>query len=357
MRNQYSKALIWSLGFFVVLLLCAGGYYGLASLDRIVPPPPATATTLAFVSPTPYYPALSTPVAPVTQAISGFTLSVQPLYADSNMVLVRYSVAGPPQADAYVVEALTNGDPNLGGPHLYLTGGQELPRFIEGYSVDFGSYGYAPLGGPLQGGSVLKFDASGIQGSPASLHLDMEGHTRYGLVQVPPPYALATTSPGVVPTFPPTFTPAPSVHLPFAVDFTLPFDNRVRTAQINQSVDKDGVKLTLQRAVVTASQLRFYVQAESKGNSPGILFGTFHPGKGSGDISIVMNDDGCQYKSDGSPADCLLFYSNSNLLDSPADGWSLAITDLGNGGPHVPDVKGLWAFPFTLPPLTPTSTP
>ncbi len=182
-----------------------------------------------------------------SKSIDGYTLSLDKVYADTNLVIVGYTVTGPTGQNPM-------GEFDMGRAKLTTEQGLNLPGF--------GGVETGPIAGI--NGSVLYFDASSIQSTPANLNLQLAIH--YG-----------TRDQGSL-----------------IFDFSVPF-HPGRIVNVNQSVTAGGKTLTLERIVITPAEARLYIQGfNSQDSFPLMHFFT--------ELSVenhVYNPNGVSYKGPG----------------------------------------------------------
>lgn len=259
----------------------------------------------------------------LSQTIDGVTVRLVQGYADSNTILIGYTVTG--RNARYSTDAL----------HLSLADGQNLSAS--------GGLGYVPTLNLLgwqtaETTEVMAFDASAVEGGSAEINLRFET----------------------------TVGDSPSIETssvtwgPFAFDFTLPF-HAGKTVIVNQTTEAAGVPITLEKVVITPSAtgavLLFHGDYEDNKKRP-LPISSLQPSTGSTD-----NLTG------GIKASKTWFPEAFTLETYPGDftnrsgGWTLTITELvfvprrpeGQSPVYygkAADVKrlaGPWVFQFQVP--------
>jgi hypothetical protein len=260
----------------------------------------------------------------LSQTIDGVTVRLEQGYADSNTVLIGYTVTG--RNARYYSDAR----------ELSLVGGQNLPAM--------GGLGHVPTLNlldwyPAETTVVVAFDASAVEGAPEELNLRFE------------------TTVGDSPTIAESGT----TWGPFVFDFTLPF-HVGKTVVIEQTTEAAGVPITLEKVVITPSATgavyRFHGEYEDNRKRP-LMISSLQPSGGSADDS---NSDevresftwlGESYSLQGFPGD----------FTNRTGEWMLTVTELvfvprrqpgqvGDFGGPASDVKrlsGPWVFQFEVP--------
>jgi hypothetical protein len=147
-----------------------------------------------------------------SKSIDGYTLSLDKVYADANLVIVGYTATAPTGQNPML-------EFDMGNAKLSTEQGLNLPN-AGGVET-----------GPIAGinGNVFVFDASPIHGTPTSLNLQLAIH--YGT----------------------------KVQGSLTFDFSVPF-HPGRIVNVNQSVTANGKTITLERIVISPSETRLYIQ-------------------------------------------------------------------------------------------------
>lgn len=252
----------------------------------------------------------------LTATTGGYTVTLQRAYADVNRIVVGYTVLAPDGRpfngflqEAFLKDSLKDGS------------GDVLP----------------PLGGGtfVEGGAVLdNFDASSIPAMLKDLTLQLV---------IPAPQVLhggRWVAPEAGATSPATF------------HFTVPF-RRGRVADLHQTVAAGGTSVTLEQAVISPSEARFYLRGlDGTGIDPHLTV----DGWDSNKVTLVGWKSTPTYTS-ASQFLHGVWETNSGLVvcDFPAalmdkhGEWTLSI----KAGPATADGRtvsgGPWVFHFVLP--------
>jgi hypothetical protein len=200
---------------------------------------------------TPVPPDYSTlaPVVPITQTAHGYTLTLYPMYASANLIVLTYTVQLPPESQ--LQSSLPCG-PILGeespcgdrsrtpvpissfsnyNPRLLDETGRTYP-WLQVASPDF-SHDYTSS-------ALLVFDAQQLaQGSSGKARLRLELNVVAARKQLP-------------------MGGADSVWIawPFNLDFSIDVDTKRRIAEPNQTLTQSGIEITINRVIATRYDLR-----------------------------------------------------------------------------------------------------
>lgn len=159
----------------------------------------------------------------VSQTRDGVTVAVQQVYADANQIVLGYKVTSADgQRYDFGGAQLTDG-----------MGTRLLPMIGTGTSGPSDSHGARLKAG--EGAEALSFDASRIEGAPSQLDLHLV------LTLRPMPATVAGGEVG-----------------PFTFDLTAPF-NPGRVIEVQKTVTKAQIDVTLERVVVTPSGTRAHI--------------------------------------------------------------------------------------------------
>ena len=153
----------------------------------------------------------------VSQTISGVTVNLERGYADSNAVLLGYTVAGPVSVSYPWSVTLFTED----GQQIRGTGGLGT---VPGSDMIMGSWPESTKAVILSG-----FDTSVITGSPKELHLRLE-----------------------------IILEENKATEPFVLNFTLPFHGG-KTINVGKTVQVNGIPITLDHVVITPWATRGYL--------------------------------------------------------------------------------------------------
>lgn len=260
----------------------------------------------------------------LSQTIDGVTVRLVQGYADSNTVLIGYTVTG------------RNARYSADSRELSVVGGQNLSGM--------GGLGYVPtldiLGWhPVETTAVAAFDASVVEGAPEELNLRFET-----TVGDSPTVAGSSTTWG-----------------PFVFNFTLPF-HVGKTVIVEQTTEAAGVPITLEKVVITPAAtgavFLFHDEYADNRKRP-MTISSLQPSAGSTDDP---NSGGVHASSTYFPEGYTLDTFPGDFTDRSGE-WTLTITELvfvprrpagqtGDFGGKASDVKrlaGPWIFRFEVP--------
>ncbi|MDD5501050.1 MAG: DUF4179 domain-containing protein [Candidatus Omnitrophica bacterium] len=190
----------------LILLLIGGTVYGATSLVRELFQKLATDVENAGLA----------QELDLSQTVNGVTIKLERAYADSNVILLGYTVSGP--KSRYYTD--------FGG--LSAADGQEIPGMVGMGTVPGSSLVMGSWPKSQRAAIIAAFDASTIKGTPAEISLRLE---------------ISVTDTAI-----PRESQA-SVG-PFIFDFTLPF-NAGTVVDVNQTVEASGIPITLERVVIS----------------------------------------------------------------------------------------------------------
>jgi hypothetical protein len=328
-----------------------------------VPPPYNPAPTATF-------PANNTVV---SQTIEGVTISVAPLHADAHRVVlvVRVQTPAKPYDRAFDLAWFAPGKDYLptltaNGKSLHWVYGTD--RF--GASVVI----ISPAGETADGQAQIAFDTSGleigaattgkVQDLPLHLSLPVYENNQPDELWLPPPLPVVTRAAGAteVPTptqLPPASRPG-SRLLPFEFSFQVPFDSRRIVLQPEQTVEQNGLRITVKQVDITASEalITLHYAALNRGViggvNPGVSagLGVVSESRGEG-ITIVSDPDGFMFGTE-TEGEIIFSYTEPLLLrKSPVDialrvsAGKMSASRIG-GVPEPPPIFD-WTFRFTVP--------
>lgn len=232
-----------------------------------------------------------------SQTIQGFTITVEQGYADSNRVIVAFTVKKP------AGHVYNHVSPE--GVTLTTQGGLVLPYYYgDGYGNKAGDEGYANF-----------FDASSITGNLQELHLHL-------VVQVLD-IAQQDGDDSTLRTY--------QISGPVSFDFSLTF-HPGRIANPHQTITIGSTPVTLERVVVTLSETRIYLRGV---NDRSLVVRLAVDGWDSehgpvGPIGTISGKDPGSGKNAGSSDQAIIFFSVS-LYDKHGE-WALAVTSSGGTG-------------------------
>lgn len=257
----------------------------------------------------------------LSQTIDGVTVRLERAYADSNVVLVGFTVSGPAARYYANVGELTTAD------------GQSIPAMIgmgvvPGSDVILGSW--APS---ERVAMITAFDASSVKGAPSGLSVRLETSVADSAV------------PGEDQT---------SVG-PFIFDFKAPFHSG-KVIHIGQTVEAAGVPVTLEQIVIspwaTRAVFSFSPPYDDRKNTP-LLITSLQPAGGDSMKSSIG-----RVKETSSEQ-----YFNGDFTGQPGE-WAVTVSELvfrepavkpgsQEGGTHPESdrkrLAGPWVFHFQVP--------
>jgi len=215
----------------------------------------------------------------LTRSVAGFSVKLNRVYADSNRVVIGYTVSGPPGRRVWNFSL---------GANQIVANGISLPGH--------GGVGDGPVA--QQNAYLQWFDASSLQGSPSNVRLHITFPWIEAMEQVGPLPTAADSPPMQFPPMPPlrlgaVATLAPSgdarssirlirVGGPLSFDVSVPFIPG-RVANLQQTVESTAGPVELRQVVVTPSETRLYL----RGTGPDIV-GTLSLDGWTTDPSKVM---------------------------------------------------------------------
>jgi len=191
------------------------------------------------------------------KTIEGFTLTVEDAYADTNSIIVSYSIKS-----SSVSTLGKGGHWSFGNVLLATKDGVNIPETLSRGTEPDWAYTKNNENKSATGLNVVYFDGSAIQGNPKSINL----HTTvtYGCGSEgggPSSETINGTTTVLTPT-PGSECSAKATEvsnkLNWAFDFSVPF-HAGRVVNVHQSVTSGGRTVTLERVVITSSETRFYI--------------------------------------------------------------------------------------------------
>jgi hypothetical protein len=156
----------------------------------------------------------------LSQTIDGVTVKLERAYADSNVVLVGFTVSGP--EDRYYAEA----------GELSTSDGQNLRGMIGMGAVPGSKSILGSWQSSERAAVITAFDASSLEGNPSELNLTLE------------------TSVADAATTGESTTMGKATIGPFKFDFSIPF-HAGKVIEVSQTVEAAGVPVTLERVVIS----------------------------------------------------------------------------------------------------------
>jgi len=318
-----------------------------------VPPPYAPA-------PTPTFPTMNTVV---SQTVEGVTISIVPVHADAHRMVLALRIQGParPYDRAFDLAWITPGKDYM--PSLSANG-KDLP-LVQGHGVLI-----SPAGEPSDGQSVLAFDASGLETGAdtiervqsLSLQLSLpvyeNNHPDEYRPWPPGPVVTRAIEANEVPTQVPP--PPASRLLSFEFSFQVPFDSERIVLRPHQTVEQNGLQVTLRQLDITASEalvtLHYVVlnrEVFDRQRGPGVSAVLTVPSESSGeDITIVSEPEAVEFGADAE-GEMVFSYSEPSLLRKTSVDCTLSVSAGstsasrvdGSGSPPL----GEWIFPVMVP--------
>jgi hypothetical protein len=185
----------------------------------------------------------------LSQTVDSVTVTLERAYADTNRIVVGFTIKG------------LNGQRYDPYHHLTLT---DMAGTVFSGTIGFGVTGQSDILQvslpPGEGANVICFDAAPVEGAPAELDLRLVMEVVEALpldAFEPPP---TSDSPPAEP--PMVVVEEEAIVGPFTFDFSVPFIPG-RVAELNQTVEAAGVGVCLERVVVTPSETRAYLRFDS----------------------------------------------------------------------------------------------
>ena len=354
------------IGLSILAMLAAGlvasfiAFSTMVSQDdaRLYPPSPAVPVPVpvSTSSPAATGPILDPRPPAVSQTLDDITIRVQPRYADSHRIVLTYSISGPIQSYPYQV-----GLDTLPGnwPRLILDDGTELQPDHDG-AIE-GQY-FVWLSLPSDSGALvptpneglLTYDTSVLGNPPDTLTLRLTMPIAVNNTPYAYPIPIPTGKPGIpnTPTIGPTTIngPPPNKTLNYSFDLTTQVDKRCRLARPGTTVEKAGVRITLNYVSITASETRLNLSYAGTFNNNTVnnssswhAAGTMDTGPGTPQIPLWNN---CDLRNCGSFTG--FRYRAQSLLDTPESQWLLKVDTLANDSASL-FINGPWVFKFDMP--------
>jgi hypothetical protein len=256
----------------------------------------------------------------LSQTVDGVTVKLERAYADSNVVLLGFTVRGP--ENRY--------DLDYGNSRLTTSDGQNLPMSMGFASVPGGQTILGQWPESTKAAIIAAFDASPINGTPSSLNLKLSLQFRDS------PIPGQTTS----------------LAGPFIFDFKVPF-HAGETINVDQTSEAAGIPITLEQVVIspwgTRAVLTFYPPYDDPRERPASI--SFLQPAGGESITVAFEH---------MAEDRSVEYFWENLTGQPGE-WTVTVNELvffpGSSGQGVEvhpssDTKrlsGPWTFHFQVP--------
>lgn len=260
------------------------------------------------------------------QTVDGYTIAMQWAYADGNRLVFAFTIAGPPG------ETFTNLDAAYHVSTVTVSSGDDPVQVAfstaRGTAVEegvSGSVGVYDLAGFTPGGDTLDVHAE----------LYVESVTPAARTAIPSPQAYQDWWSGP--------------YGPFVFDFSLPLsaDQRVLAPALD-AVD-GGITLTLDRVVITPSQVRLTLCFADP--APGRTW-TLIPELSAGGEPVAGGGATDTVPSGLDGRTCSRFTYNAALSDYAGE-WTLRVSELvgfgPDGGNDQQRIPGDWRFTFVVP--------
>jgi hypothetical protein len=232
----------------------------------------------------------------LSQTIDGVTVKLERVYADSNIVLLGYTVSGP--HEQYF---------SLGGLST-LDGQNLLPMVVTG--VVPGSDVILGHWQPSERIAVIStYDASTLKGTPSELSLILETTVMNS------PVTEVTTG-------------------PFRFEFNVPFHAGL-TIDVGQNVEVDGVIITLEQVVISPWGTRVVLQSPNSDEDP-LIVSLVPPDGNSVDSAFFTRRD----------ASTMLYFTGD--FTGQSGEWTVNIGELINDTTNQ-RLTGHWVFHFDIP--------
>ena len=268
-------------------------------------------------------------IAPMKQTAHGYTVTLHPVYADANRVVVTYTVAVAKNSSAVATPFYTD----RGGPdaqkqyaaRLSDSSGREFPilnrpaGWVANDQVIYTSY--------KNGWEALAFDTS-LSSLPASLDLNLTLDA--AIFRGPSPYGGITSL---------------GVDGPFTFHFSMPVDAVRRVAQVQETLYTKLGTYKLEKVTATCHGTRVFLDFErAEGYAPydsyvtleAEGYSTANGGLTPWTAHVLMTD---------------IQFLGSSLMYAQGD-WKVQVWSMYTGGRFEPD-KVVGVFRFTMPPATP----
>lgn len=287
----------------VILLLIGGTVYGASSIIRELFQKYATDVEEAGLA----------QELDLSQTIDGVTVKLERAYADSNVILVGYTVSGP--NSTY--------HPDFG--EIYTTDGQSIPGMmgigtVPGSDMILGSWAQSE-----RAAMIASFDASALEGSPSELSLRLE--TSVGDWAIPGEDQASVGH--------------------FKFDFNVPF-HAGKIIDVGQTVEAAGVPITLEQVVVspwaTRSVFSFSAPYDSK-NRPWPIVSLMLP-SGETENSSFGGTSGDYFNRDFTGQSGEWTITIKELVFPPEPGSQTAGTHPASDTKRL---AGPWVFHFQVP--------
>lgn len=296
----------------------------------------------------------------LTQTLESVTVTVNVVNVDAHRVVLDLTLDGPAQPYGYALELTWIYAPQIDGPTL-TAGGKELP-FLPQAGDGMISGAQTPDGLPLFSQGMIAFDASDLQWDQPRVPLHLSLPLLVNNEPFVPPLPVPT---GTIPaTSTPTQVPPISHIITFDFTFDVAYDARQVVLEPRQEVESNGVKMTLERIDVTASEALVSVRySETRPdtflNMVWVAFATLLVGPGNDEHRLTLSGEPDWDCGAGLDTNEFVFsFVLPTLIDVVPVDCTLLISagepspkHIGIGGSSPPPL-GDWVFQFTAPAST-----
>lgn len=279
----------------------------------------------------------------LSQTIDGFTVTLEWAYADGNRLNLAYTIQGQPGGEYTNLTSdqnrLTLGNSGIDVPMIQSMNGMPIGSSGEYLYREYLSREAMPVYDRSL--SVTTYDLSMIP--PQDLpELDLRFEVRVYGVTVQQRTQIPIEKFDEMKKGP---------EEAFVLDFTLPLDGEQRVFNTPLTVTDNDIPLTLQRVMVTPSQVRFVLciappAPDRKWTAIPYLTANGGEVAGGGAVSDIAN------VGETAGQMCMQYLYNAGMYDYRGE-WRLEITELvgfgSGGGNDQQRIAGSWAFEFTVP--------
>ncbi len=263
----------------------------------------------------------------ISKTINGYTLTINKVYADANVIMVRCSISGANQAAVdYDTIALSS------GPSAVRNDG-----VMDSFSGKKGS--------PSE--CALQFDATTLNANASNINLRLSAN----LIAHPDISNLGANAP----------IPAKQTLAgPFVFDFNVVVGSDIRIVNVGQTVEAQGIAFTMERLIITPGETRMVVRYTLPDANPSLLWNPIIAAEGAnwatsysdnypryqGSMDIKSEGPGSQL-ADGSA----IYQITGNLYDKTGP-WTVTVKQLHSADKTTDKdqyLTGPWVFQFNVP--------
>jgi len=264
------------------------------------------------------------------QTVHGYTVTLHPVYADANRVLITYTVAVAQNSSAVATPFYTD----RGGPdaqkvyaaRLSDSSGREFP--ILNHPIGWVTNGQVVYTSYTSGWEALAFDTSSLVNLPSSLEFNLTLDS--AIFRGPSPYGGITSL---------------GVDGPFTFHFSMPVDAVRRVAQVHETLHTDLGTYELDRVTATCHGTRAFLHFDkAEGYPPYDSYVTLEVEGYSPASDVLLFRAAHVYLTD-------IHFLGASLMSAQGE-WKVKVWSMYTGGRVEPD-KVVGAFHFTMPPVTP----